>query len=104
MVNLQLIKRGFVHAAGVGVYVFLIAWVFRSLSGRNLPENILAPMIMLMLLVLSVAVVGMLIFARPVTMYLDGQKKEAVWTIVYTLIWLAIFVVATLLVFTHMRA
>ena len=45
---------------------------------RDKPDTILAPMAMLSLLVFSVAFMGYIFFFRPVLMYLNGQKREAV--------------------------
>lgn len=44
---------------------------------REKPDTILAPMAMLSLLVLSVALMGYIFFFQPIQMYLDGQKHEA---------------------------
>ncbi len=45
---------------------------------REKPDTILAPMAMLSLLVLSVSFMGYTFFFQPITMYLEGQKREAV--------------------------
>jgi hypothetical protein len=42
-------------------------------------------MLMLSLLVFSAALVGSLIFGRPILWYLDNKKKEAVLLLAYTL-------------------
>lgn len=100
----SLIKRSLLDSLGVAAYVLVISWIMTSLSGQNFPQTVLGPMMMLMLLVLSVAVVGMLIFAKPVMMYLDGQKKESVWLIIYTLIWLAVFILISLFIVSYWMA
>ncbi len=56
---------------------------------------LLGPFIFLLLFVLSAAIVGSLVFGRPTLMYLEGNKKEAIATFLYTLLWLA----AVLIVF-----
>ena len=43
------------------------------------------PIFMLMLLVFSVALVGTLMFGKPILWYLDGKKKEALELLMYTL-------------------
>ncbi len=55
--------------------------------------TILGPISFLMLFVLSVAVVGLLIFAKPAMMYLNGEKGEAVKLVAYTVMCLAIITV-----------
>jgi len=89
--------KGLLSALGVFVYVLLVALIITS--GEQLfggEENFLLPVSMLLLLVLSVAVVGVLIFGKPVFMYLDGQKKEAWTMLLYTIGWLAVLVVVVL--------
>jgi hypothetical protein len=45
---------------------------------QNSPETILAPVAVLSLFVLSVAVMGYLFVAVPALMYLEGKKQEAI--------------------------
>ncbi len=86
------IRRGLLSAAGVTAYVTIVAtFMFnaKALFGDK-PNTVLAPISMLVLLVLSVGVVGTLIFLRPVLTYLDGKKLEAVQLLVATLAWLGL--------------
>lgn len=48
-------------------------------------KNFFIPIFMLLLLVLSVAVMGVLIFGKPLMLYLDGAKKEGVKLLLYTI-------------------
>lgn len=59
-------------------------------------DTFFTPVAVLMLLVLSAAVMGTLVFGRPILMYLDGKKREAVVFLGYTLGWLTLL---TFLVF-----
>ncbi len=52
---------------------------------REKPDTILAPMAMLSLLVFSVSFMGYTFFFQPITMYLEGQKREAVELFIKTL-------------------
>ncbi|MBI5045747.1 MAG: hypothetical protein HZC14_01935 [Candidatus Niyogibacteria bacterium] len=55
---------------------------------------------MLSLLVFSAALVGILIFGRPLLWYLDGKKQDAVYLLACTLaIFLAITIIALLAMF-----
>lgn len=75
------------HALGVLVYVSAVAWVMTNGDRLFGPvETILGPISFLMLFVLSAAIVGLLVFAKPVMMYLDGAKKEAIAMLVYTIL------------------
>ena len=48
---------------------------------------------MLMLFVTSATVMGFLILGRPLLMYFDGAKKEAVKLFYFTIAWLALIVI-----------
>lgn len=92
------------HAVLVAAYVALVAFFMSHIEVffGNGPDSALGgkqwllPMTFLMLLVFSAAVVGTLIFARPVALYLDNQKKEALAMLGYTLGWLFVLVVLVL--------
>lgn len=51
------------------------------------------PVIFLMLFVLSAAIVGALVLGRPILLYLDGAKSEALKFFGYTLGWLFVILV-----------
>ena len=56
-----------------------LIWFFMSLSEEGDGEDIiLIPMVMLSLLVLSVLVMGFLFAFRPIELYLEGQRGEAI--------------------------
>lgn len=48
---------------------------------------------MLLLFVISATVTGFLILGKPITLYLDGAKKEAFRFLAMTVGWLAAFLV-----------
>jgi len=90
----QLIKLGFFLALGEAAYIGLVALLMSSAERffGNTPDNkILAPITFLLLLVLSAAVSGALILGKPVLLYLEGKKEEAVALFGFTLFWLFIF-------------
>ena len=69
--------QAFLHSVGVLIYTTFIAYLMMSadqLHGNM--SSLLGPIAFLMLFTLSAAVVGMLIFGRPVMLYLDGKKKR----------------------------
>ncbi len=77
------------HAVAIFAYVVAIATIIskvEALFGKM--ESFLAPVAFLLLFVVSAAVTGSLIFARPVMLYLDGEKKEAVKFLAYTITFL----------------
>jgi len=97
----KLTKYALIDSLGVIVYVFLIALFFssaQSIFGDG-PKVVLIPLMMLLLLVLSAAITGSLVFGRSVLMYLDGDKKDSIKLVIYKMIvlFVMIFIVATAL-------
>jgi len=94
----KLFKLGFLCALGEVAYIFLVALLFRNFERilGNTPDNILAPITMLLLFVLSALVSGALILGKPILMYLDGKKKEAVELLGFSILWLFIFFAVSL--------
>jgi len=87
------------HALGVAVYVTLVALVMQNgakIFGQM--NNLLGPVTILMLFVVSATVTGALVLGKPVLLYLDGQKSEAVKMFGYTVGWLVVLVLASLLI------
>lgn len=86
-------------AFGVLVYIVLVA-LFMNSAEKVFPRmnEILGPIVILLLFVLSAAVTGSLVLGRPVLAYLDGSKKEATIMFLYTLGWLLLFLILFLTV------
>jgi len=93
----KIMKYAWWDAIGTAAYVASIA-TFIYFLGERFPgpdKSVLIPIAMLMLLVLSVAIVGSLMFGRPAMWYVDGKKKDALKLLFWTL---GIFLVLTVLV------
>jgi len=87
----KLIKRSFLNALGTTAYVVVVATFLFNASRIFAPKDTaFAPMAALMLLVLSAAVTGSLVLGKPLLMFLNGQKNEAVRLFIYTVCWLAL--------------
>jgi hypothetical protein len=87
MLNKKLLTHSFGHTLLAFAYIFCIA-LFFNFGVRNLFKNVpefFAPIIILSLLVLSASVMVVLIFGRPVLLYLDGKKKDALTMLFYTI-------------------
>jgi hypothetical protein len=92
----QLITLGFFLALGEAAYIGLVALLMNSAQRffGNTPDNkIIAPITFLLLFVLSAAVSGALVLGKPVLMYVEGKKKEALALFGFTLFWLFVFFV-----------
>lgn len=94
--NKKLFWQGLGSAAGVAAYVTLVAWGLTRaehwFGGQN--PGLWGPVLFLMLLCLSVAIVGLLLFGQPAYLMLVGDKKTAAKQTLFNLGWL--FVLTTL--------
>ena len=94
MKNSKLITYSFIHAAGVVIYTAAIAWfLFNAESLFGQISNFAGPLAMLLLLVISATITGLLVLGKPVLLYLDNAKKEALIMLFYTIGWLALMTV-----------
>lgn len=90
-------KNPFLNAlAALGYIVGLVLAVFWGGPILGPEETVLIPMAMLSLFVFSAAAMGYIFLYQPVTMYLDGHKREALDLFLMTL---AIFGSAIALLF-----
>lgn len=77
--ELGLQTQAFLHSLGVVAYISFVSFLMFNVEkvfGEK-EDTFLAPVAFLLLFTLSAAIVGMLVFGRPVMLYLDGKKKEA---------------------------
>ena len=91
---------GLVSAAGVFVYVSAIAWLMfngSEIFGEE-DDSFLIPLFLLLLLVVSAAVIGLLVFGKPISLYLDNHKKEAFSLLFATLFYLVLFAIGLAIV------
>ncbi|OGJ04563.1 hypothetical protein A3F97_00030 [Candidatus Nomurabacteria bacterium RIFCSPLOWO2_12_FULL_41_10] len=88
----QIIIRGFIDALGVAAYVTVFAWVINNLEHwfGDVPDTWLAPVLMLLVFIISACVTGSLVLLKPVLLYVEGQKKESVSLFVFTIGFLVI--------------
>lgn len=91
-----------VHAMGHAILVLLytsgVAWILFNgprIFGRV--ASFWGPLALLMLFVVSATIVGSLVLGRPVLLYLEGKKNEALRFFGYTVGWLGIITVAIFL-------
>ena len=83
---MKMFKQGLLHAALALAYITLIGTVVSNNEHRfdSLPK-IFIPIYVLSMLVVSAAVMGMLIFGKPVMLYIDGKKREAITLVISTI-------------------
>ncbi|MBI5732995.1 hypothetical protein HY967_03495 [Candidatus Jorgensenbacteria bacterium] len=92
--------RSLLHAAGVFIYVFLVASIMfnnKAIFGEEV--GILVPLFMLLLFVVSASITGLLVLGKPIFLYINGFKKEALILLFATLAWLVVFLVGVMSIF-----
>lgn len=95
----SLIQQSFLHAAGVFFYTMLVASIL--MNGEKLfgqMRNVYGPVAFLMLFVISATIVGLLVLAKPVMLYISGDKAEGVKFLSYTVGWLCLITIVMFLV------
>ena len=96
-------KNPFINALSASAYIILVVSVMTFVTQplRNKPDTFFAPITMLFVLTLSVAVMAYLFFYQPLLLFIEGKKKEAVNLFVKTVgIFAAITVVVLILLFS----
>ena len=89
------ILRSFINAGGTFAYVTAIALFFshiQNIFDSNKPDNFLAPVLILLLFIISALVTGLLVLGKPINLYMSGAKREAFVLLFATLGWLVIFI------------
>jgi hypothetical protein len=97
MKKTNLIQESFLSSVGVLVYVGGVSLLI--MNGDKLfgqAQNFWGPVLFLLLFVFSALVTGLLVLGRPIWLYLEKEKKEAVRLLLYTVGWLFIMLVMVL--------
>lgn len=90
-------KYAAINSILTALYVVIVALFINFLGSKSgETKSVIIPISMLMLLVFSVALVGSLMFGRPILWYMEGRKKESVKLLIYTL---GIFLILTVFAF-----
>lgn len=89
MKNSKIIFYSILNALGTLLYIIGVAWLMfngESLFGKI--KTFWGPALILLLFVLSAIIVGLLVFGRPIYLYLNNFKSEAIRLLFYTIGWL----------------
>jgi hypothetical protein len=91
----RLACRALANSTGVVAYVVAVSWLLMNgdefFGNGSRGVEIFGLALFLTLLVLSVAIVGSLIFGKPILLYLDGKKREGIKLLIWTLIIMSFF-------------
>ncbi|MFZ1721880.1 MAG: hypothetical protein WAU07_05240 [Microgenomates group bacterium] len=88
-------KNPVVNAFSASAYIFLVVSIMNFVTQplRDKPDTFFAPITVLFVLTLSVAVMAFLFFYQPLMLFIEGKQKDAVNLFVKTI---AIFAVITI--------
>ncbi len=97
--NNHMSKNPFLNALSAATYIFLVVTVMNYVTAplKDKPDTFFAPVTVLFVLTLSVAVMAFLFFYQPLLLFIEGKRKEAVNLFVKTV---GIFAVMTMVVLT----
>lgn len=85
-------KQGFLQALGIAVYCSLIGlFIFNADSVIGKIGDKFGPILFLLMLSTSVLICGTIVFYKPYKFFVEGKKKEALDTVIFTAIWLIVF-------------
>lgn len=103
MNNKKLVWLSVLNSFGVLAYVsLLVAFMSNSQRIFGKDDNAMIGVVMLLIFIFSALVTGSLVLGRPILLYLDGKKSEALKLLFYTMaglfaaLLLAIFVMLLL--------
>ena len=94
---MKLWKTAVIDSIGTAIYIALVALIM-TYGNRFFGQatGLFGGIGILLLFTLSALIVGSLILGKPLMLYLDGQKKEAVRLLIDTIIILAIVTIVLL--------
>lgn len=88
-------KQGFLQALGIVAYCALIGlFVFNANSFIGKIGDKFGSILFLLLFSTSVLVCGTIVFYKPYRFFVEGKKKDALDTVIFTAIWLLSFLLA----------
>ena len=101
----KLVYLSILNSLGVLVYVSLVVLFMNNAEKifGKMNNNSFAPIIFLLLFVLSALITGSLVLSKPAMLYLDGQKKEGITLLFYTIVSLAVILALVILVYLGLR-
>lgn len=92
-------KNPLINAVSASAYIFLVVAVMNFVTQplRDKPDSFLAPITMLFVLTLSVAVMAFLFFYQPLLFFIEGKKKLAIELFIKTVGYFAVATGAVLI-------
>ncbi len=95
----QVYKESFIYSILAVFYIALVALLLNNgekIFGKA--DTLLSAMALLLLFVLSALVMGVLLIGKPLMLYLDGEKKSAVYMVLVSVGYLILYLIIALIV------
>lgn len=94
-------KNPILNALSASAYIILVVSIMTFVTQplKSKPDTFFAPVTVLFVLTLSVAVMAYLFFYQPLLLFIEGKKKEAVHVFAKTVGIFAVITVAVLILF-----
>ena len=93
-------KNPIINALSASAYIILVVSVMTFVTKplKNKPDTFFAPITVLSVLTLSVAIMAYLFFYQPLQLFIEGKKKEAVSLFIKTVGIFAVLTAITLII------
>lgn len=104
MKKINIVLGSFLQALATLVYVGVVVEIMNN--GQRIfgkVSGLLGGVAILMLLIVSAATCGFLVFGKSIILFLENQKKESLKLLYFTIGWLALFTFIILFVASLMR-
>jgi hypothetical protein len=98
MKNSKIVSWSIINSLAAFVYISGVAWLmFNGEKFFGKADNFWMPVALLLLFVVSATIVGAIVLGRPILLYLDGKKSDAIRLLAYTV---GCLLILTLIVFS----
>lgn len=96
---MNITKQSFLYSLGAAGWIVLVATFMQyANSWFGKVDTVVTSIAALLLFSMSALIVGGLLVGKPIFLYIDGKKKEAVGMLIYTGSWMILFFAVALLV------
>lgn len=97
-------KNSLISSLGVAAYIILVAtFMSHANSWFGSDDKFVTPIVVLLLFSLSALVVGGLLVGKPIFLYIDGKKKDAVQMLFANAGWLLLFFLISLILLALLK-